>query len=71
MPAEILLTTYQYDTAGNLVRTIDPQGTVNLRQFDEAGRLTKQVENAGASVVQLGEDGSPSLTEDGQLLFEE
>lgn len=71
MPSDILLTTYQYDTAGNLVCTIDPQGTVNLREFDQAGRMVKQIENAGASMVQLGEDGSPSLTEDGQLLFEE
>jgi YD repeat-containing protein len=70
MSAELLLTNFQYDAAGNQSQVIDPAGTITMREFDDAGRLVKLVENAGV-IIQLGEDGKQSTTEDNQLLFEE
>jgi hypothetical protein len=41
----VLVTSFEFNERGELVRTIDPKETVTVREFDDAGRLVKTIEN--------------------------
>ena len=41
----VLVTTTEYDSAGQAYKTIDPAGREDRRFFDAAGRLTKTIQN--------------------------
>jgi RHS repeat-associated protein len=43
--ADTLVTTYEYDAAGDVEATTDPAGRVDKRSYDSAGRLTQTIEN--------------------------
>jgi hypothetical protein len=44
----VLVSTTDYNSRGEVAATADPNGIVNVREFDDAGRLLKTIENFGA-----------------------
>jgi YD repeat-containing protein len=47
----ILVSTNSYNNRGELYAVTDPQGTVTQLTFDDAGRLTQQVQNDGTGLL--------------------
>jgi RHS repeat-associated protein len=41
----VLVSTFAYNAAGDQVESVDPMGTVNQQEFDQAGRQVKTIEN--------------------------
>ena len=41
----VLVTSTEYNTAGQAYKTTDPAGKENQSTFDDAGRVTKQIDN--------------------------
>src|SRR5262249_52064879 len=60
-PAQDLVTTSQYDPAGNLVKTTDPLGHVTLTGYDRLSRPIKTVRSASQPAYNLAAD--PTLSQ--------
>jgi len=60
--------TYQYDCAGNLIRTEDRNGTLHEKRYDEVGRIKTEV-SAGNIIKSYlyGTDGNVSSLTEGTL----
>ncbi len=69
----VLVTTTEYDSAGQAYQTIDPAGREDRQEFDDAGRVTKTIQNYQDGAVDgdyPDEDVTveTTYTADGQIL---
>ena len=63
-------TSYSYDKNGRLIKTTRPNGTIEQREYDKAGRLTLILDMSGDTVVNRQEysyDASGNITSVKQL----
>ncbi|MEM7396810.1 MAG: hypothetical protein AAF492_31155, partial [Verrucomicrobiota bacterium] len=51
----ILVTSRAYDSDGRVFKTIDPRGLVEKKVFDQAGRLTQQIDNYDPNATAPGD----------------
>ena len=70
---DILVTTTEYDSAGNAYKTIDPADREDRQEFDAAGRVTKTIQNYKDGAIDQDhqdEDVTVSMTytSDGRVL---
>ncbi|NBR87751.1 MAG: hypothetical protein EBS84_19395 [Proteobacteria bacterium] len=66
----VLVNSTAYDDRGEAWQTVDPQGTVNQKEFDDAGRMTQQVENyvSGGTAADQNRTTEYGYNTDGKLV---